>query len=135
MEQTKASRGGTIGSVAMGILYSMRAWIERRRAAEQSEPEPEPDSAKRQRAALAGKYVLLYTYLENRFATSVVLTFSEIEDLLGFTLPDLARAREDWWTSPDPSTARPRFSDSWILANRTARPNLPALTVAFDRAS
>jgi hypothetical protein len=28
-----------------------------------------------------------------------------------------------------------RFADSWILANRTARPNLGALTVAFDRAS
>jgi len=27
-----------------------------------------------------------------------------------------------------------RFADSWILANRTARPNLRALTVAFDRA-
>jgi hypothetical protein len=48
-------------------------------------------------------------------------------------LPDLARRREDWWTNPDPQAARPRFSDSWLLANRTARPNLMALTVVFDR--
>jgi hypothetical protein len=53
--------------------------------------------------------------------------------LLGFTLPDLARRREDWWTSPDQQVAQPRFSDSWLLANRTARPNLLALTVVFDR--
>jgi hypothetical protein len=97
--------------------------------------QPEPQSAKSKRSAMAGKYELLYTYLENRFANTVVLTFAEIEDLLGFTLPDTARLREDWWTSPDPSAPRPRFSDSWILANRTARPNLQALTVVFDRAA
>jgi len=97
-------------------------------------PRPEPDAAAGQRLVKAGKYVPLYTYLENRFANTVVLTFAEIEDLLGFTLPDLARVREDWWTSPDPHGATPGFSDSWILANRTARPNLLALTVVFDRA-
>jgi len=91
------------------------------------------EAKKAQRSAMAGKYLSLYTYLENRFANSVVLTFAEIEDLLGFTLPDLARLREEWWTNPDPGTPRPRFSDSWILANRTARPNLQALTVVFDR--
>jgi hypothetical protein len=90
-------------------------------------------SAEARHSAMTGRYVPLYTYLENRFANTVVLTFAEIEDLLGFTLPDLARRREDWWTNPDPQAARPRFSDSWLLANRTARPNLMALTVVFDR--
>jgi hypothetical protein len=84
---------------------------------------------------MAGKYVTLYEYLETRYANTVVLTFAEIEDLLGFRLPELARLREDWWTKPDQDTVRPRYSDSWILANRTARPNLPALTVVFDRSS
>jgi len=82
---------------------------------------------------MTGQYVPLYTYLENRFANTVVLTFAEIEDLLGFRLPDPARVREDWWTSPDAGAARPRLCDSWLLANRTARPNLRALTVVFDR--
>jgi hypothetical protein len=82
-----------------------------------------------------GRYAAFYTYLENRFANTVVLTFAEIEDILGFTLPDLARLREDWWTNPDADTAWPQFSDSWILANRTARPNLQALTVVFERGS
>ena len=38
--------------------------------------------------AMSGKYLLLYKYLENRYANTVVLTFAEIEDLLGFALPD-----------------------------------------------
>ena len=111
----------------------MLAWMKRRQSMAETS-QPEPAAPNRQRSAMAGKYVQLYTYLENRFADTVVLTFAEIEDLLGFTLPDLARLREDWWTSPDPNTAKPRFSDSWILANRTARPNLQALTVVFERA-
>ena len=95
----------------------------------------EQDASKVQPSVLVGRYASLYTYLENRFANTVVLTFAEIEDLLGFRLPDPARLREDWWTSPDPTGAAPRFADSWILANRTARPNLLALTVVFDRAA
>lgn len=111
----------------------MLEWLKRRQTAAVPS-QPEPAAPNRQRSAMAGKYVQLYTYLETRFADTVVLTFGEIEDILGFALPDPARLREDWWTSPDPNAARPRFSDSWILANRTARPNLMALTVVFDRA-
>ena len=46
--------------------------------------------------------------LVNRYANTVVLTFAEIEDLLGFTLPDPARLHSEWWTSPDPNSDRPR---------------------------
>ena len=35
-----------------------------------------------------GKYHGLYDYLKNRYADTVVLTFQQVEDLLGFTLPD-----------------------------------------------
>lgn len=120
--------------VAGELLERLLAWIRRRQSTAHDQPEPEPARVQRS-VVTAGKYQSLYTYLENRYANTVVLTFAEIEDLLGFTLPDLARRREDWWTSPDPHAARPRFSDSWILANRTARPNLQALTVVFDRAA
>jgi hypothetical protein len=106
----------------------------RRRQSTPGNKQPETSVGRRQPSVMAGKYVSLYTYLENRFANTVVLTFAEIEDLLGFTLPELARLREDWWTSPNPDPAWPRFSDAWILANRTARPNLLALTVVFERA-
>ena len=81
--------------------------------------------------AMAGPYVHLYEYLHRRFANTVVLTFGEIEDLLGFPLPDLARRRREWWTDADASS----HSDAWVLASRSALPNLPAQTVVFDRAS
>jgi hypothetical protein len=84
---------------------------------------------------MSGKYSSLYEYLENRYANTVVLTFAEIEDLLGFALPDLARQRQEWWTNADPGASGPSYSDSWLLASRTARPNLLARTVVFERAA
>jgi hypothetical protein len=85
---------------------------------------------------MSGKYLSLYTYLLNRYANSVVLTFAEIEDLLGFSLPDLARLHQEWWTNAEhPIGDRPSHSDSWLLASRTAKPNLRARTVVFDRVS
>ena len=48
---------------------------------------------------MSGQYLLLYKYLENRYANTVVLTFAEIEDLLGFALPDQARLQQEWWTN------------------------------------
>ena len=84
---------------------------------------------------MSGKYLLLYNYLENRYATTVVLTFSEIEDLLGFTLPDQARQQKEWWTDRAPNVSGPNYSDSWLLASRTAKPNLMAQTVVFERAA
>ena len=107
-------------------------WIKGRRPTVRSRPEPDEPILKR--PAMTGKYLSLYTYLEKRYADTVVLTFAEIEDLAGFALPDMARLSNDWWTAPDPDTTRSRFADSWIQANRTARPNLAARTVAFLRA-
>lgn len=110
--------------------FRFLAWVERRRSTRL--PPPPPAAATSRRAVISGKYVVLHDYLEKRYADSVVLTFAEIEDLLGFPLPDAARQRGDWWTKPDRGT-RPSYWDSWVLANRTARPNLLARTVVFDR--
>ena len=82
--------------------------------------------------AMSGKYLLLYKYLEGRYANRVVLTFAEIEDLLGFALPGQARLQPEWWTAEDRVAGSPQ-SDSWILAHRTAVPNMLAHTVAFER--
>ena len=45
---------------------------------------------------MPGKHKSLYQYLENRYANTVVLTFAQIEDLLGFTPPDSARVHQEW---------------------------------------
>ena len=85
--------------------------------------------------AMSGKYLLLYKYLHERYADTVVLTFGQIESLLGFALPDQARLSPQWWTDAKASAAGTNYSDCWILARRVATPNLLAQTVVFERAS
>jgi hypothetical protein len=76
-------------------------------------------------------YLPLYTYLEHRYASTVVLTFEQIESLLGFALPAAARHDTGWWSS----VARndPRDGDAWTAASRSAMPNLLAGHVTFER--
>jgi hypothetical protein len=102
-------------------------------AYEHEVPEPREKAAKPAGRVMSGRYLLLYKYLENRYATTVVLTFAEIEDVLGFALPDQARLHQEWWTDATVTVARDH-SDSWTLASRTAVPNMQAQTVAFERA-
>jgi hypothetical protein len=109
----------------------MLDWLKRyglaaRHVAERQAPNPAPTSR-----VMSGEYLFLYQYLEGRYADTVVLTFAQIEDLLGFTLPDVARLQREWWTRVAPSG----HSDSWLLANRTAVPNLHAKVVVFERAA
>jgi len=121
----------------------MLDWLKRRASTESPRREARPvssvnsgsgDAVKPQRRVMSGTYVLLYKYLENRYADTVVLTFAEIEDLLGFALPEQARLHREWWTSAQ-TEAGSNYSDSWVLASRTAVPNLIARTVVFERAS
>jgi hypothetical protein len=116
----------------------MRAleWLKRRRrASDYRQREAPAETPKPTGRAMSGKYLLLYKYLENRYANRVVLTFAEIEDLLGFALPGQARLHQEWWTDASMNVAGTNYSDSWILASRTAVPNLLAQTVVFERAS
>jgi hypothetical protein len=79
------------------------------------------------------RYASLYKYLETRYADVVVLTFGQIEDLLGFALPQLAKTYQAWWTPGETNVDGPPHSDAWTLAGRTATPNLQAKTVVFER--
>ena len=65
------------------------------------------------------EYERLYTYLDNRFADVIVLTFGQIEDVLGFALPTVAH-QTAWWTLGETNVDGPRHSDAWTLAGRTA---------------
>jgi hypothetical protein len=87
------------------------------------------------RLTVPAEYLSLHKYLDDRYADTVVLTFSEIEDLLGFTLPELARIQQDWWANSNPQSTPSAQSRSWLQASRTANPNMQAQTVVFERAS
>ncbi|HUF47380.1 MAG TPA: hypothetical protein VMM93_06145 [Vicinamibacterales bacterium] len=82
---------------------------------------------------MQGPYRPLYEFLRSRFADRVVLTFGQVEDLLGFRLPVAASHDREWWLHPDAGADEP--GRSWDLALRSATPNLGAKTVAFERVS
>ena len=83
--------------------------------------------------ASGGAYASLQKYLTARYADAVVLTFAQIEDLLGFALPVAAWVEPAWWGPPVPGDVASAQSHSWVLARRTATPNLAAETVLFER--
>ena len=101
-----------------------------------TEPRAAGDQAAIDRRAevVSGKYRVLHRYLENRYADVVVLTFAQIEDLLGFSLPQLARTYQAWWTLGANVQGAPH-ADAWTFAGRTATPNLQSRTVIFTRTS
>jgi hypothetical protein len=113
----------------------MLDWLKRQGSPAHPPRETVSEPAPPQGRAMTGKYLLLYKYLQNRYANTIVLTFAEIEDLLGFTLPDQARLDRAWWTAVPVDVTESGYSDSWVLARRTAVPNLPARTVTFERAA
>ena len=82
---------------------------------------------------MSGEFLALYTYLENRYAKTVVLTFEQVEALLGFALPPAARSDREWWMAARTDAFEARHRDAWTLAHRTAAPNFPAGIVVFER--
>jgi len=82
---------------------------------------------------MSGEFLALYTYLENRYAETVVLTFGQMEALLGFALPPGARSDRAWWMAARTDAPEGRHRDAWMLAHRTAAPNFPAGIVVFER--
>jgi hypothetical protein len=85
--------------------------------------------------AKAGPYRSLFEYLDKRYADTVVLTLQQVEDLLGIALPAIALTDPGWWADTGTGASDTLWSDAWTLAKRTARPNLRARTVVFERAS
>jgi hypothetical protein len=80
------------------------------------------------------EYRTLHKYLDGRYADTVVLTFAEMEDLLGGPLPALARAEQEWWANPQINGSSSPQSRFWMQASRTAKANLAAQNVVFERA-
>ena len=87
----------------------------------------------RVKSSVPDAYLALHSYLERRYASMVVLTFGQIESLLGSALPEPARTEESWWTGDHMPSDGHR--ETWTKAKRSAIPNLLARTVAFERLS
>ncbi len=116
--------------------FLVRAWAKRPGSTGDYRPTAAVEApARPQRFAVPREYLSLHKYLDNRFANTVVLTFAQIEDLLGFALPDLARLHQEWWANADANSIPSAQARSWTQASRTATPNLLARTVLFERAT
>src|SRR5688572_5286365 len=113
------------------LLQPMRTWW--RRFQPVSERPTTVIPTKRSTPQVPAEYVSLYTYLEHRYASSLVLTFDQMEALLGFALPGSACTEREWWTGAAVPTHR--HSAAWVRAGRTATPNLPARNVTFERSA
>lgn len=111
------------------LLEPVRTWW--RRATPVSERATAGLPIERSTWRVPAEYTSLYTYLEHRYASIVVLTFEQMEALLGFALPASACTERDWWTGAAVHTHR--HSAAWLGAGRTATPNLSARTVTFER--
>lgn len=111
------------------LLESVRTW--RPRARPVSEPPRTIFPLERTGPRVPAEYLALYTYLEHRYASTVVLTFEQMEALLGFALPASACTEADWWTRA--AAPAHSYSAAWTKAGRTATPNLPAGIVTFER--
>ena len=83
---------------------------------------------------VSAPYRPLHAYLSGRYSDRVVLTFGQIEDLLGMALPQPAWVQVEWWASDAAADPAPQ-SRAWTHAGRTATPNLFAHTVIFERVS
>ena len=110
----------------------MWKWIKRRELIARQVTTSDAPAAERHTGRAPGrptkvssKYASLHGYLANRYADMVVLTFAQIEDILGFSLPVPAWVERDWWGC--------RQSAACTLAGRRAMVNLAARSVTFER--
>jgi hypothetical protein len=98
-----------------------------------SNPAAAEAAAKPPRVAVPREYLPLHKYLAARFADVVVLRLVEMEDLLGWKLPAVARIQPEWWANPEGNANASAQSAAWTQAGRTAIVNLAAMKVTFDR--
>ena len=127
--------GATAAALMLSGLITGVVWFASAARRRRSPTTVQDDSTARvfdhRRPRVAASYESLYTYLEHRAASNVVLTFEQVESLLGFQLPQMARIEPDWWLTGAPHADR--HSEAWIVAERSATPNLMARTVSFER--
>jgi hypothetical protein len=69
-------------------------------------------------ATHAGKYAALYRWLSGQEATSLTLTFAQVEDVLGFPLPASSRHHVPHWHSYDGSAVARAIIDAGWTASK-----------------
>jgi hypothetical protein len=113
------------------VMATVAAWLRdcwRREDGPESPENAAPDEA---RPPVPAAYMPLHTYLDRRYAVTVVLTFEQIEALLGFAPSSPGLADAEWWKAAFGTSEH--HSAAWTAARRSAAPQLSARIVAFER--
>jgi hypothetical protein len=82
---------------------------------------------------LMGKYDPLYAYLKGESNSTVALSFSDIERVMGAKLPVSARKYDWWWDDEDRKTTRHVQSVAWTTAGFAAEVDRQKRQVTFRR--
>lgn len=77
------------------------------------------------------KYQPLQEYLEKSNTAEITLTFTEIEEIIGNTLPDSARTKRQWWGNRNKGALQ---AISWIKAGyNVTKINLEEKKITFSK--
>ncbi|MCH5162831.1 MAG: hypothetical protein J1G38_05015 [Clostridiales bacterium] len=77
---------------------------------------------------VSAKYRGLAEYLLSSNETRVTLTYSQIEEILGFTLPDTARKfKQSYWANTETHS----YASSWMAVGYKTRVDVERDTVTF----
>ncbi len=77
-----------------------------------------------------GKYQALSEYLYESWEKRIVLSYDEIEDILGFELPASAHTvPQSFWAN----TKYHNYAKSWLLLGYKAKVNVKTKNVSFER--
>jgi hypothetical protein len=78
------------------------------------------------------KYDPLHRFLAANPVWPLTLSFTQVEVLLGFELPESALLRPQWWANEKPATTQHSHSRAWTEANAFAQPDFERQTVTFE---
>jgi hypothetical protein len=84
---------------------------------------------------MSGKYDSLRDRLMAFRSPSVMMSFTEIEAILGAALPPSARSHREWWANETNPATRHVHCRSWQLAGYSAFPDMGAELVTFRRSA
>src|SRR4029453_3804899 len=79
----------------------------------------------------AMRYDSLTTFLLGQSPGPVTMTFTQMNTLLGFSIPAAARKYQTWWANESVHNTRHRQCRSWINANRKASADFKHGVVTF----
>lgn len=82
-----------------------------------------------------GKYDPLEKYLANYGKEEIIMTFADIERIIGFSLPASAVNHAEWWANESKDSSFHSHAKAWRSAGYQVRANRPERKVVFFKAN